>query len=154
MLAAVGTQNIDFLTRKCTFLQGTSGGQTNCVDASEAKTLVFLQENAHFQWQKRVCWRPWERKRLIFFTETVYFCKAQVEAKHIVSMHWKQKHWFSCRKIYSFSDRIGYVGGHGNAKYWFSSRFFFFEGTSGGQINCVDTLEAKTLVFFQENAQF
>ena len=48
MLAAVGTQNIDFLAGKCIFLQGTSGGQTNCVDASEAKTLIFLQENVHF----------------------------------------------------------------------------------------------------------
>ena len=52
----------------------------------------------------------------------IYFCKAQVEAKQIVSMHWKQKHWFSCRKMYIFSERRGYVGGRGNAKYWFSCR--------------------------------
>ena len=44
----LGSQSIDFLTGKCIFLQGTSGGQTNCVDALEAKTLVFLLENAYF----------------------------------------------------------------------------------------------------------
>ena len=49
MLAAVGTQNIDFLAGKCIFLQGTCGGQTNCFDASEAKTLVFLQENVYLK---------------------------------------------------------------------------------------------------------
>ena len=48
MLAAVGTQNIDFLAGKCIFLQGTCGGQTNSVYTLEAKTLVFLQENVHF----------------------------------------------------------------------------------------------------------
>ena len=48
MLAVVGTQNIDFLAGKCIFLQSTRGGQTNCVDALEAKTLVFLEENVHF----------------------------------------------------------------------------------------------------------
>ena len=44
VLAAVGTQNIDFLVRKCLGFQGTSGGQTSCVDTFEAQTLVFLQE--------------------------------------------------------------------------------------------------------------
>ena len=48
LLVAVGTQNIDFLAGKCIFLQGTSGGQTSCVDALEAKTLFFLQENVDF----------------------------------------------------------------------------------------------------------
>ena len=48
MLAAVGTQIIDFLARKCIVLQGTSGGQISCVDALEAKKLVFFQENVHF----------------------------------------------------------------------------------------------------------
>ena len=48
MLAAVGTQNIDFLEGRFFLLQGTSGGETICVDALEAKTLVFLQENVHF----------------------------------------------------------------------------------------------------------
>ena len=43
----LGSQNNEFLTGKCIFLQGTSGGQRNCVDALEAKTLVFLQENVH-----------------------------------------------------------------------------------------------------------
>ena len=47
------------------------------------------------------------------------FCKPHVEAKQIVSMHWKQKHWFSYRKMYMFSDRRGYVGGRGNAKHKF-----------------------------------
>ena len=56
-------------------------------------------------------------KILIFPQENVYFCKAQVEAKQIVSMHWKQKHWFSCKKMYIFIDRGGCVGGRGNAKY-------------------------------------
>ena len=44
----LGSQNNDFLTGKCIFLQSTRGGQTNCVDAVEAKALVFLQENIHF----------------------------------------------------------------------------------------------------------
>ena len=57
------------------------------------------------------------RKVLTFLRESVYFCKAQVEAKEIVSAHWKQKHWFSCSKMYIFSDRRRYVGGRGNAKY-------------------------------------
>ena len=44
----LGSQNQDFLTGKCISLQGTSGGQIKCVDASEAQTLVFFQENVHF----------------------------------------------------------------------------------------------------------
>ena len=44
----LGSQNIDFLTGKNIILQGTSGGQRNCVDALEAETLVFLKENVHF----------------------------------------------------------------------------------------------------------
>ena len=43
MLVPVGTQNIDFLTRKCMYLQGTSGGQTSCVDALDAKNISFLK---------------------------------------------------------------------------------------------------------------
>ena len=43
----LGSQNIDFLIGKSIFVQGTNGGQTNCVDTLEAKALVFLQENAY-----------------------------------------------------------------------------------------------------------
>ena len=56
MLAAAGTQNIDFLVGIYIFLQGTSGGQTNSVYTLEAKTLVFLQENVHFWTQKMFSW--------------------------------------------------------------------------------------------------
>ena len=50
-------------------------------------------------------------------SQNIHFCKAQMEAKQIASMHRKQKHWFSCGKTCIFSDMTGYVGGRGNAKY-------------------------------------
>ena len=46
---ALQTKNIDFLTRKCTFLQT----EEDLDVAWERKILIFLQESAHF-WQ-----RPW-----------------------------------------------------------------------------------------------
>ena len=95
------------------------------------------------------------RKIMIFLQESVYFCKAQVEAKQIVSMHCKQKHWFSCRKYTILVTEEGLLAAVGTQNIDFlAGKCIFLQGSSGGQTNRVDALEAKTLVFLQENVHF
>ena len=78
-----------------------------------------------------------------------------MEAKQIVSMHWKQKHWFSCRKYTFIVTEEGLLVAVGTQNIDFlAGKCIFLQGTSGGQTNSVYTLEAKTLVFLQEKVHF
>ena len=71
-----------------------------------------------------------------------------MEAKQIVSIHWKQNHWFSCRKCTFLVTEEGMLAAVGTQNIDFlAGNCVFLQSSRGGQTNCVDALEAKTLVF-------